>query len=749
MEDKEELFGTVQSIRFRNEENGYTVLDIEREEQGEQKSLLGSSRCTAVGNLPLVAEGEQLVLRGYWVEHNEYGSQFKFDSAELVLPQNESDIERYLGSGLIAGVGPATAKNIVKAFGEDSLQIISNDPGMLSMIKGISKHRALQIHESFMEQSEARNVVLALQRYGISAREAMRIFQAEGVDTIVEIEKDPYCLIDMVPGMGFAKADQIAREAGVSGDSAQRIEAAARYLLRRTQNEGGHTCYPLADLLPLLEELLPECSATLCQTVLSDMILQRELIWQEIDEQEMVFLPSMYDMESGAAYRLLNLLQPAEEAPLDLGQELAALEAESSIQLDEKQRAAVISAFRSGVCIITGGPGTGKTTILHFVLRLMDKLGLSVALAAPTGRAAKRLSEATGEEAFTLHRLLGFTGENFLRGSSDPLSYDAIVVDEMSMVDLPLFWAFLRAVEPGTRLILVGDADQLPSVGPGHVLSDLIESEVLPVTRLTQIFRQGKRSRIVSNAHRINAGEMPQLDYTEDFAFQQIGDRQRVLERVLQICREGRLGDPFDEIQILTPMKNGLLGVHQLNSKLQETLNPPSAKKNELGRGERIFREGDKVMQMRNNYRAEWIAAGALDVEEGTGVYNGDLGRIMAIDPYRKELQVLFDDGREVSYSQTMMDELELSYAMTIHKSQGSEFPIVLMPLCDGPPMLLNRNLLYTAVTRARDCVVILGWQSSIQKMVDNAKERKRYSALASELKRMEAIVMQYQDGQE
>lgn len=704
-----------------------------------QVSLLKVARCIAVGNLAQVSEGELLALQGQWVEHAEYGVQFRFERADIQLPESEEGIERYLASGLIRGIGPATAKNIVRMFGTNSLQVLQSNPGLLATVKGIGKNRALQICESFAEQSESRDVVLALQAFGISAREAIRLFQARGADVIAVIADNPYRLIDLVPGVGFIRADQIARKAGIASDSPRRIKAGVRYLLQYAQNEGGHTCFPFERLFDQLVKLLPDCTEELLRDTLADMILQQDLIWQQHDEREMVFLPWMFARESGAALRLLELMRSEEDvsAPADLTDELRALERESDMQLDDAQRQAVLGAFTSGVYIITGGPGTGKTTILMFILQLLEKLGISAALAAPTGRAAKRLSEATDNEASTLHRLLGYTGEFFQRDENDPLEYEVLIVDEMSMVDVPLLSALLRAVEQGTRLIFVGDSDQLSSVGAGNVLSDLIGSGVLPVTRLTQVFRQGKRSRIITNAHRINAGEMPLLDYTEDFAFQQIGDRQRVLERILRICSEGKLGNPFDEIQVLAPMKNGVLGVINLNNRLQDALNPARPGREELLRGERIFREGDKVMQTKNNYRTEWVKPGAAGLEEGTGVYNGDLGRISAIDTYHREIEVIFDDEREASYSFAMLDELELAYAMTIHKSQGSEFPIVLMPLCDGPPMLLSRNLLYTAVTRARQRVVIIGGQATIERMVRNVQERERFSALGRELRRM------------
>ena len=741
---KETLCGTVLSVRYHNEDNGYSVLDLQCQEGGQgQGSLLEPLRCTAVGSLAQVSAGEQLCLQGQWVEHAEYGVQFKFERVEAVLPQSEEGIERYLASGLISGIGPVTAKNIVRAFGTDALRVLEHEPGLLAKVKGIGKHRAQQMSESFAEQGESRQAVLALQAYGIGAKEAVRLYQAEGADVLRIIKDNPYRLIDLVPGVGFVRADKIARQSGMEPQSPKRVWAAALYIMRQAQNESGHTCFPLLRLYKRLLELLPECSEDLLRDQLAELLLRKELLWQQHDDIDMAFLPRMYASESGAALRLLELMcPPASAPPRDLRAELEALELASALHLDPQQRQAVLGAFSSGVYVITGGPGTGKTTILTFILQLMDKLGQSVALAAPTGRAAKRLSEATDSEAYTLHRLLGYNGDHFLRNAKDPLEYDVLIVDEMSMVDVPLLAALLRAVLPGTRLVLVGDADQLPSVGAGNVLADLIDSHVLPVTRLTQVFRQGKRSRIITNAHCINGGEMPLLDYTDDFAFQQLGERQRVLERILRICAEGKLGDPFEQIQVLSPMKNGTLGVIHLNQRLQEALNPPHRSKQQLARGERIFREGDKVMQTKNNYKTEWVRPGARGMERGTGVYNGDVGRIVAIDSMNKELEVMFDDAREAVYTLAMLDELELAYAMTIHKSQGSEFPIVLMPLCDGPPMLMTRNLLYTAVTRARDRVVIIGWQASIERMVGNVQERERFSALDRELRRLAPTIL-------
>ncbi len=744
MFDREEpavLRGIVQGIRFRNDDNGYTVLDIEcgdAAKESDQYSLLQPDSYTAVGNLASIAPGETVELYGNWVEHPEYGPQFKFVRGVPVLPESADGIEKYLASGLIDGVGPATAKNIVKAFGDDTLRVLEHEPALLATVKGIGKRRAITIAESFAEKSAARSTVIALQSLGITTGQAVKLYQSYGPDAYALIHENPYRLIEEVDGIGFARADQIALACGLDECSADRQRAALIYTLQRAQQEGGHTCYPFHKCCEEAADLLHLEEITSLEALLTDMAIEKRVVTQFIGETEMIFLPWLCQQEQACARALLELKrQPTSVDPVELEMQLDALERESKLHLDDEQRRAVLMAFESGVLVITGGPGTGKTTILNFILRLMEKLDWDALLCAPTGRAAKRLSEAADDEAATIHRLLGFSGEHFECDQNNPLECDALIVDEMSMVDVWLFYHLLNAIPPGTRLILVGDEDQLPSVGAGSVLADIIKSDTVPVVRLTQVFRQGARSRIIENAHRINAGDMPLLDYTEDFAFQQIGSPTDILRRVIGICTAGKLGDPWSEIQVMTPIKKGPLGVHVLNAELQRALNPPQRNVREVTNGERVFRVGDKIMQTKNNYRLEWTRPGLHFGHAGTGVYNGDLGTIMKIYPEDRTVELLFDDERTAFYEFKMLDQIDLAYAITIHKSQGSEFPIVLIPLVDGPPMLYTRNLLYTAVTRARHCVVIIGRQSAISFMVQNAQERERFSFLDESLRRL------------
>lgn len=738
------LRGVVRGIRFRNEENGYTVLDIECGDAAEESdafSLLPPEAHTAVGNLPSIAPGETLELHGVWVEHHEYGPQFKFSRGVPVMPESVDGIEKYLGSGLIDGIGPATAKNIVRAFGDDALRIMEQQPELLATVKGIGRRRAVTIAESFAEKSAARSTVIALQGLGISTGQAVKLFQSYGPDAYALIYENPYRLIEEVEGIGFARADQIAQACGLAENAPERQRAALFYVLQRAQQDGGHTCYPFRKCCEEAAQLLHFDGTEAIEAVLTDMTIEKRVVTQFIGETEMIFLPWLCQQEQACARALLERKrQPVNVDRVRLEQQLAALERESGLQLDEEQRRAVLMAFENGVFVITGGPGTGKTTILNFILRLMEKLEWDTLLCAPTGRAAKRLSEATGAEAATIHRLLGYSGERFECDDSNPLECDALIADEMSMVDVWLFYHLLNAVPPGARLILVGDVDQLPSVGAGNVLGDIIASGALPVVRLTQVFRQGVRSRIIENAHRINAGDMPLLDYTDDFAFQQIGAPNDILRRVVGICAAGKLGDPWTQVQVMAPSKKGILGVTSLNAALQSTLNPPQRDRKEVTNGDRVFRVGDKIMQIKNNYKVEWTRPGLNFGQAGTGVYNGDMGTLMNVYPDDRTVELLFDDERTAFYEFKMLEQIDLAYAISIHKSQGSEFPIVLMPLVDGPPMLYTRNLLYTAVTRARHRVVIIGRQSAIAFMVQNAHERERYSNLCETLTRLNPL---------
>lgn len=581
-----ELRGVINAIIFRNEDNGWTVLEL-RPEGGSQLRFDDApdgetGLITAVGILPGAAPGERVELTGEWVEHRDYGRQFKFSFGLSLAPDGSEAVEKYLASGLIKGIGEATARNIVLRFGDQTLDILENQPHRLSEVKGIGEGRAQIIAQSYAEQHGMRSVIMALQALGITTGQAVKLYKLYGGECLTILRQNPYQLIDDVPGVGFRTADQIAQNAGFAFDSPFRISAGIKYTLNWARTEGGHTCLPTGQLLSIAAQSL-HCDVSLCVRQHEELLLSGQLLAKQMDGEDYTFLPYLFELESYCAHKLLELnAHPSAAVSMDFEQELLALERESSISLDGEQRKAVLASAQSGVLVITGGPGTGKTTIVDFVITLMEKMGLSVELCAPTGRAAKRLSEATGREARTIHRLLEYTGEGFGRNQDYPVDGDVIIADEASMIDAQLLYYLLRAMPLGTRLMLVGDADQLPSVGAGNVLSDIIRSNTLPVVCLTEIFRQSKRSRIVTNAHRINRGEMPLLDFTEDFAFEEIASPERILQRIVGICKNGRLGDPWSELQVLSPTKKGVLGVRNLNLQLQAALNPPA-----YGRGKR------------------------------------------------------------------------------------------------------------------------------------------------------------------
>ena len=590
--------------------------------------------------------------------------------------------------------------------------------------------------------------MLGLQKYGVTIGQAMKLYKIYGELCLAKIEENPYRLIDDVEGIGFKTADAIARNGGVEPDAPYRLRAGLKYTLQWARQEG-HTYLPREKLVEVAAGLLQADIAPVERT-LTELLLEGQLIQEQLPGEDGIFLPGMFRTEQDCALRLLRLQgQSALDNPFFRPKaQIARLEQQLDITLAPAQRQAVELALKAGALVITGGPGTGKTTILRFVITLLEEMGTEYALCAPTGRAAKRMGEATGRDASTIHRLLEYSyGEGgFGRNAENTLLADVVIVDEMSMVDVPLMAALLRALAPGTRLIMVGDSDQLPSVGPGNVLRDMVDSGQIPVVRLTEIFRQSGRSAIVTNAHRINEGQMPILEGLEDFGFEPMEEQEAVIRRLIALNsgKAAKLGaqEPLQDIQVLAPMKKGPLGVYNLNKRLQEALNPPAHKKKERKYGDVVFREGDKVMQIKNDYRLAWTRSLPHQPPEmGEGVYNGDLGTIMSIDLYEQTLEVLFDDGRSAVYSFSMLEELELAYCISIHKSQGSEFPIVLLPLLGGPPMLLNRNLLYTAVTRARHMVCILGRQSCIQQMVRNNQVKRRYSGLARFLCRQKELL--------
>ena len=734
-----ELTGTVKAIIYRSEDTGFTVLELTNE-AGEDM--------TAIGEMPLAGVGERVELTGQWTEHKTYGHQFRAETCKTLAPATLTALKNYLASGLIKGVGESTAQAIVQTFGMETLDVLEKEPARLAEVPGIGQIRAQTIGASYGAQLGLRDIMLGLQKYGVTIGQAMKLYKIYGELCLAKIEENPYRLIDDVEGIGFKTADAIARNGGVEPDAPYRLRAGLKYTLQWARQEG-HTYLPREKLVEVAAGLLQAEIAPVERT-LTELLLEGQLIQEQLPGEDGIFLPGMFRTEQDCALRLLRLQgQSALDNPFFRPKaQIARLEQQLDITLAPAQRQAVELALKAGALVITGGPGTGKTTILRFVITLLEEMGTEYALCAPTGRAAKRMGEATGRDASTIHRLLEYSyGEGgFGRNAENTLLADVVVVDEMSMVDVPLMAALLRALAPGTRLIMVGDSDQLPSVGPGNVLRDMVDSGQIPVVRLTEIFRQSGRSAIVTNAHRINEGQMPILEGLEDFGFEPMEEQEAVIRRLIALNsgKAAKLGaqEPLQDIQVLAPMKKGPLGVYNLNKRLQEALNPPAHKKKERKYGDVVFREGDKVMQIKNDYRLAWTRSLPHQPPEmGEGVYNGDLGTIMSIDLYEQTLEVLFDDGRSAVYSFSMLEELELAYCISIHKSQGSEFPIVLLPLLGGPPMLLNRNLLYTAVTRARHMVCILGRQSCIQQMVRNNQVKRRYSGLARFLCRQKELL--------
>ena len=734
-----ELTGTVKAIIYRSEDTGFTVLELTNE-AGEDM--------TAIGEMPLAGVGERVELTGQWTEHKTYGRQFRAETCKTLAPATLTALKNYLASGLIKGVGESTAQAIVQTFGMETLDVLEKEPARLAEVPGIGQIRAQTIGASYGAQLGLRDIMLGLQKYGVTIGQAMKLYKIYGELCLAKIEENPYRLIDDVEGIGFKTADAIARNGGVEPDAPYRLRAGLKYTLQWARQEG-HTYLPREKLGEVAAGLLQAEIAPVERT-LTELLLEGQLIQEQLPGEDGIFLPGMFRTEQDCALRLLRLQgQSALDNPFFRPKaQIARLEQQLDITLAPAQRQAVELALKAGALVITGGPGTGKTTILRFVITLLEEMGTEYALCAPTGRAAKRMGEATGRDASTIHRLLEYSyGEGgFGRNAENTLLADVVIVDEMSMVDVPLMAALLRALAPGTRLIMVGDSDQLPSVGPGNVLRDMVDSGQIPVVRLTEIFRQSGRSAIVTNAHRINEGQMPILEGLEDFGFEPMEEQETVIRRLIALNsgKAAKLGaqEPLQDIQVLAPMKKGPLGVYNLNKRLQEALNPPAHKKKERKYGDVVFREGDKVMQIKNDYRLAWTRSLPHQPPEmGEGVYNGDLGTIMSIDLYEQTLEVLFDDGRSAVYSFSMLEELELAYCISIHKSQGSEFPIVLLPLLGGPPMLLNRNLLYTAVTRARHMVCILGRQSCIQQMVRNNQVKRRYSGLARFLCRQKELL--------
>ena len=721
--------GVVEDIVFRNDQNGFSVLSIKS----------GRERFAAVGSLAFVVAGERVILEGDWVEHPEYGKQLKIVSCENVEPETVSGIERYLGSGLIHGVGPVTAKLIVGHFGEDALAILDETPERLSEIPGIGPKRAKLIADSYQEQRSARIALVFLQGYGISPSLSMKIYKAFGDRTQAVVRANPYQLVERVEGIGFKTADAIAHSIGIEPESPERLSCALAYVLEEASAVSGHMYLP-KDMLLAETSRLTGAPEELIETQLRAQALMGRLVFAPADGQDAVYHSRLYEAEAEVARRLSLLMRMAPPA-LD-ADGIAGYEARSGVTLGAEQREAVRLALSGAVTVITGGPGTGKTTGIRCIIELLSRKG-SVILCAPTGRAAKRMTEATGVEAKTIHRLLEYGGEEgfFQRDQDNPVDAGAVIVDEVSMVDTLLMRSLLRALKPGTRLILVGDADQLPSVGAGNVLHDLIASKVVPVARLTEIFRQAQESMIVVNAHRINTGGMPLVNGKDsDFFFERVENPEQIAQTVLSLVEKRLPGylkvDPLKGIQVMAPMKKGEAGVYRLNRLLQERLNPERRNLPTLQRGDTVFRPGDKVMQVKNDYQIAWTKG----TEEGQGAFNGDIGFVEAADPEERTLTVRFDDDRVIEYTDAEMDALELSYCISVHKSQGSEFEAVVLPLSAGPPVLLTRNLLYTAVTRAKRLVVVVGREDVMRRMVESDRVQRRFSALSERLRALLAV---------
>ncbi len=729
----EKLEGYIEHIIFRNEDNGYTVMDLSVD--GEE--------ITCTGVLPYAGEGEKVELTGQYISHQSYGRQFKIEACEIKPPEDEESVERYLGSGAIKGVGAALAARIVRHFCGDTFRIIEEEPERLAEIKGISDKKAREIAQQVYEKRDMRKAMIFLQQYGITMNLAVKIYRQYGQNLYQVMQENPYRLAEDIEGVGFRIADGIAMRGGVRADSEYRVKCAIFYILQQAGGEG-HCFLPKEQLTERAVELLGIPIADIDQYLL-DLSIERRIVIKR-EAQERVYSASMYFTELNTARMLCDLNIAGEIDEPTILRKIAAIEEETGTYLDEMQKKAVSEAVRCGLLVITGGPGTGKTTTINTLISYFESEGMQILLAAPTGRAAKRMTEATGYEARTIHRMLEVSGaqegsaDDFSKNAQNPLDADVVIIDEMSMVDIYLMHALLDAITVGTRLIMVGDRNQLPSVGPGSVLKDIIDSGKVPVVRLTKIFRQASESDIVVNAHRINRGEQVTLDNkSRDFFFLKRYDADIILSVVIQLVRE-RLpryvnAEPFD-IQVLTPMRKGLLGVERLNRILQQYLNPRDQSKREYEQGDRLFREGDKVMQVKNNYKIGWEIRGryGIPVETGEGIFNGDMGVIREINRHTERVTVEFDEQRMVEYPYSGLEELELAYAVTIHKSQGSEYPAVVMPLLGGPRMLMNRNLLYTAVTRARKCVTIVGDPETFAQMIDNAMEQKRYTSLAERI---------------
>lgn len=731
--NEEVISGYVDHIVFRNNDNGYTVMVM----------ICDEEELTCVGIFSDIAEGECIEAHGEYTDHPTYGRQFAVKSFVEKAPQDELAIERYLGSGAIKGIGIALAARIVRRFKEDTFRIIEEEPERLAEVKGISQRKAMEIADQVNEKRDLRQAMIFLQQYGISTTLAVKIYNTYGQEVYSILKENPYRMADDVDGVGFRTADEIAARVGIRTDSDFRIRSGIQYALLQASNEG-NTYLPMPELTQRASALL-EIEPEYIEKHYMNLAMDRKIIMRQVDDVTQIYASAFFYMEVNTATMLKQLDATFDVPDIEIEARLRQIEKQTKMDLDEHQVEAVKEAVRNGVLVITGGPGTGKTTTINTIIKYFESEGMDIFLAAPTGRAAKRMSETTGFEARTIHRMLELNGgvegnAGFERNEQNPLETDVIIIDEMSMVDISLMHSLLKAIAAGTRLILVGDVNQLPSVGPGNVLKDIIDSKLFHTVMLTKIFRQASTSDIIVNAHKINRGEPVELDNKSmDFFFLKRYDADKIINVTLQLILQKLpkfVGASMMDIQVLTPMRKGLLGVERLNTVLQMYLNPPDKRKKEKEHGTTLFREGDKVMQIKNNYQLEWEIRNkyGLCIDKGTGVFNGDTGIIEEINDFAETVTVCFDEGRMVEYPFKLLEELELAYAVTIHKSQGSEYPAVVIPLLTGPRMLMNRNLLYTAVTRAKKCVTIVGNDTTFEQMIANNSQLKRYSGLRDRL---------------
>lgn len=724
------LDGLVEAVIFKSEDTGYVVAKITANKEVN----------TIVGTMPLIKEGQQIEVKGEWIKHKQFGRQFNVEEYKEVLPTSTKEIEKYLSTGIIHGIGPVTAKKIVKAFGEETLNILDNNIEMLKEVEGIGKKKYNIIYQSYLETRELKDIIMFFQKHGVTINQCLKIYKKFGGDAQNIVSENPYILSDEISGIGFLTSDRIAKSLGIEPISDFRIQSGIKYVLNSFSGLGN--TYMTKDKLINEAQRVLSVDKELIEVNIYNSVLEGKIKIEKINEIEAVYSLPYYFCELGVTNKIITLsIENFQTINSDITFEISSFERKNNIVFADSQKEAILGAFENGIEIITGGPGTGKTTIIKCIIEIYENNGMKVLLAAPTGRAAKRMTESTGREAKTIHRLLEMgvsDNENsfFGRGEGEPLEGDVIIVDEASMIDIMLMNSLLKAIKLGTRLIIVGDADQLPSVGPGNVLRDLIDSEFIKVVRLKDIFRQGKESMIITNAHRINNGELPYLNKKGgDFFFDNRESNEEILETILDLVNRrlplfNSKWNKIRDFQVLSPTRKGILGVDNLNNELQSILNPPSKDKKERKFKDSVFREGDKVMQTKNNYSLKWNRINGYGDNEGVGIFNGDMGFIESISEENRTVTVVFDDERRIVYDNLYVEELELAYAITIHKSQGSEFKVIITPAFMGSAFLMNRNILYTGITRAKELVVVVGNQRALKYMVDNTNSMERYSSL-------------------